>query len=66
MDGGEGRTGAREGVEAEAFAALTRYIDRYGWSFNLARRLINMSCGTEYTEKQLKAIYRQNNRRPVR
>ena len=33
---------------------LTRYIDGYGWSFNIARRLINRTFGTEYTDRQLK------------
>lgn len=47
-------------MEQEISHTLTRYIDRYGWSFNLARRLINMAYGTQYTDKQIKALYRQN------
>lgn len=39
---------------------LTRYIDGYGWSFNMARRLINRTFGTEYTDKQLKRLYKKN------
>lgn len=39
---------------------LTRYIDGYGWSFNMARRLINRTFGTEYTDKQLKRLYEKN------
>lgn len=46
-------------MEQEIFDALTRYIDHYGWSLNLARRLINMAYGTQYSDKQLKALYRQ-------
>lgn len=38
---------------------LLRYIDRYHWSFNISMRLINRYYGTEYTEKQLKALYRR-------
>ncbi|MBD5099167.1 MAG: hypothetical protein HDT35_06430 [Clostridiales bacterium] len=38
---------------------LTRYIDRYRWSWNISMRLINMYYGTEYTEKQLKKLYKR-------
>lgn len=38
---------------------LIRYIDQYEWSFNIAKRIINRYYGTEYTEKQLKALYKQ-------
>lgn len=39
---------------------LFRYIDRYQWRWNLAKRVINMYYGTDYTEKQLKQLYKQN------
>lgn len=39
---------------------LTRYIDRYHWSFNIAMRLINRYYGTQYTQKELRALYRKN------
>lgn len=39
---------------------LTRYIDRYRWSWNISTRLINMYYGTEYTEKQLKKLHKQS------
>lgn len=39
---------------------LVRYIGQYGWSWTMTRRLINMYYGTEYTEKELRALYRQN------
>ena len=38
--------------------ALLRYRDRYHWSWNMAMRLINMYYGTDYTERQLKKLYR--------
>lgn len=38
---------------------LTRYIDQYHLNWSKARRLINLYYGTEYTEKQLKKLYRQ-------
>ena len=46
-------------MDEQVHAALVRYVGRYGWSFNLARRLINRYFGTEYTEKELKQLYRQ-------
>ena len=39
---------------------LTRYIDQYRWSFNIATRLINRYYGTQYTQKQLKQLYLQH------
>lgn len=39
---------------------LVRYIDQYQWSFNMATRLINRYYGTEYTQKELRALYRKN------
>lgn len=47
-------------MEEYILPTLTRYIDRYQWSFNLSKRLINMYYGTEYTEKELKSLYRKN------
>ena len=38
---------------------LVRYRDQYHWSWNRSARLINMYYGTEYTEKQLKKLYRK-------
>lgn len=38
---------------------LTRYIDNYHWSFNMAARIINMYYGTVYTQKKLKALYQK-------
>lgn len=38
---------------------LVRYIDRYHWSFSIATRLINMYYGTDYTQKELRALYRK-------
>lgn len=37
---------------------LLRYIDQYHWRFSIATRLINHYHGTEYTEKQLKKLYK--------
>lgn len=47
-------------IDEEIPSTLTRYIDGYGWSFNMARRLINRTFGTEYTDKQLKKLYKKN------
>lgn len=44
--------------DRDVLSALLRYRDRHGWSWNLSARLINMYYGTEYTEKQLKALYK--------
>lgn len=46
--------------DKEILPALLRYIDGYGWSFNMARRLINRTFGTEYTDKQVKKLYEKN------
>ena len=46
-------------MDEQIHAALVSYVGRYGWSFNLARRLINRYFGTGYTEKELKQLYRQ-------
>ena len=47
-------------IEEFILPTLFRYRDRYQWSFNLAKRLINMYYGTDYTEKELKRMYKQN------
>lgn len=47
-------------LEEYILPTLLRYIDRYRWSFNFTKRLINMYYGTEYTEKELKMLYRRN------
>lgn len=39
--------------------AIHRYIDDYGWSWNMARRLINRAFHTQFTEAELKTLYRQ-------
>lgn len=39
--------------------ALVRYIDQYHWSWSRAVRIINLYYGTEYTEKELKRLYKQ-------
>lgn len=60
-------------MSAQAAAALTdedilpvllRYRDRYQWSWNMAMRLINMYYGTQYTEKQLKTLYKRHRSGP--
>lgn len=47
-------------IEEYILPTLTRYIDRYHWSYNLTKRLINMYYGTGYTEKELKKLHRKN------
>lgn len=44
---------------ADILATLVRYRDHYGWSFNMARRLINRTFSTDYTDRQLAKLYRQ-------
>ncbi len=46
-------------MDTEILPALLRYIDEYQWSFNIAKRLINMYYGTAYTEKELKQLYKR-------
>lgn len=46
-------------MDAYILPTLVRYRDQYHWSWNKSARLINMYYGTEYTEKQLKKLYRQ-------
>ena len=44
----------------EIIAALSRYIDEYGWSYKLACRLINRFFDAEYTEAELKKLHKQS------
>lgn len=46
------------------YLTLTRYIDRYHWSWHITMRIINRYYGTEYTEKELKALYRKHQSKP--
>ena len=46
------------GTDGDVLPALLRYRDRHQWSWNLSMRLINLYYGTSYTEKQLKALYK--------
>lgn len=47
-------------IEEYILPALTRYIDRYHWSWNRTTRIINLYYGTAYTEKELKRLYKQS------
>ena len=47
-------------TDENVLPTLRRYRDRHRWSWNLSARLINLYYGTHYTEKQLKALYKQN------
>ena len=44
--------------------ALIRYTERYHWRFSISTRIINMYYGTEYTQKELKALYRKSRKYP--
>lgn len=46
------------GADSGVLPTLLRYRDRHQWSWNLSMRLINLYYGTDYTEKQLKAMYK--------
>lgn len=48
-------------MEEYILPTLVRYRDQYHWSWNRAMRLINLYYGTEYTEKELKKLYRRKN-----
>ena len=45
-------------TDQDILPTLLRYRDRYRWSWNRSMRLINLYYGTNYTEKQLKALYK--------
>lgn len=47
-------------MDAYIAPTLIRYVGRYHWSFNMARRLINLYYGTDYTERQLMRLYKKN------
>lgn len=44
----------------EITAALSRYIDKYGWSYKLARKLINRYFDAQYTEAELQRLHKQS------
>ena len=47
-------------MEEYILPTLTRYIDDHNWSFNLAKRLINQYYGADYTEKEVRKLYRKS------
>ena len=49
-------------TDGDVLPTLLRYRDQHQWSWNLSMRLINLYYGTNYTEKQLKALYKAQNR----
>ena len=46
------------GPDGDVLSTLLRYRGQHRWSWNLSMRLINLTYGTHYTEKQLKAMYK--------
>lgn len=44
---------------------LIRYIDEYHWNWNIAMRIINLYHGTEYTQKELRVLYRAKKGAPI-
>lgn len=46
-------------IDEYILPTLVRYIDRYHWSWNISMRIINRYYGTEYTERELKRLYRK-------
>lgn len=46
-------------IDEYILPVLVRYIDRYHWRWCIARRIINLYYGTEYTEKELKELYKK-------
>lgn len=51
--------GAPAVTDEEILPVLRRYRDGNQWSWNLSKRLINMYYGTQYTEKDLKKLYKK-------
>lgn len=47
-------------IVCEITAALSRYIDEYGWSYKLACRLVNRLFDVQYTEAELKKLHKQS------
>lgn len=47
-------------TDKDILPALLRYREQYQWSWNFSMRLINLYYGTQYTEKQLKALYKKH------
>ncbi len=47
-------------IDEYILPAVARYRDRYHWSWNFTMRIINRYYGTEYTEKELKSLYRKH------
>ena len=45
--------------EEDILPTLLRYRDEYQWSWNFSMRLINLYYGTQYTVKELKALYKK-------
>ena len=45
--------------EEDILSTLLRYRDEYQWSWNFSMRLINLYYGTQYTVKELKALYKK-------
>ena len=50
-------------TDEDILPVLLRYRDRHRWSWNLSMRLINLYYGTNYTEKQLKSLYKAHIRK---
>lgn len=46
-------------IDEYILPTLVRYRDRYRWRWSICMRIINLYYGTEYTEKELKALYRK-------
>lgn len=46
-------------IDEYILPALVHYREQYQWSWNISMRIINRYYGTEYTEKELKALYKR-------
>lgn len=55
-------TGPAAVTDEDVLPILLRCRDGHQWSWNLSKRLINMYYGTQYTEKELKALYKKGKR----
>ena len=46
-------------TDHEITAALSRYIDEYGWTYRLACKIINKYFDKQYTETELQKLHSQ-------
>lgn len=48
----------------EIIRTIIRYIDDYGWSWNVAKKLVNRQFGTLYSKSDIQSIYKRKKIKP--